>query len=78
MHFPDTIHHLLFIRPQRIRRFYIDLDNYVSVLKRSIETSLFLIVSDHGFDLKAKSHSRYGFYSSNIHLAGTPRLSEME
>jgi len=77
-----------------IRRFYIDLDNYVSVLKRSIETSLFLIVSDHGFDLKAKSHSRYGFYSSNIHLESkpkditdfyhlilkwtTPRLSEME
>lgn len=73
MHFPDTIHHLLFIRPQRIRRFYIDLDNYVSVLKRSIETSLFLIVSDHGFDLKAKSHSRYGFYSSNIHLESKPK-----
>ena len=72
MHFPDIIHHLLFIRPSRIRKFYVDLDGYVSDLKKSIEASLFLIVSDHGFDLKVKNHSNYGFYSSNIVLDTKP------
>ena len=73
MHFPDIIQHLLFIRPLKIKEFYVDLDNYVSILKRRIEAPLFLIVSDHGFDLETKTHSKHGFYSSSISLNPKPK-----
>jgi len=53
--------------------FYADLDNYVSVLKSRVEVSLFLIISDHGFDLETKNHSMHGFYSSNVPLNPKPQ-----
>jgi len=73
MHFPDVLQHLLFTRPLKIKEFYLDLDNYVSILKGRIEAPLFLIVSDHGFDLKTGTHSKHGFYSSNISLNPKPK-----
>jgi len=73
MHFPDALQHLLFTRVYEIKKIYLDLDKFVSVLKDKIETSLFLIVSDHGFDLKKGNHSKHGFYSSNISLNPKPK-----
>mgnify|MGYP005641178489 CR=1 FL=1 len=73
MHFPDEMQHLLFTRPLKIKKFYADLDNYVSILKSRVEASLFLIISDHGFDLETKNHSMYGFYSSNVPLDPKPQ-----
>jgi len=72
-HFPDSIQHLSFTKPSKIEEFYADLDNYVSVLKSRVEASLFLIISDHGFDLETKTHSKHGFYSSNISLNPKPK-----
>jgi len=73
MHFPDALQHLLFIRSLAIKELYADLDQYVSRLKLRVDSSLFLIVSDHGFDLETKTHSMYGFYSSNVSLDPRPR-----
>jgi len=73
MHFPDALQHFLFLRPDEIRKLYTDLDDFVSILKGRAEPSLFLIVSDHGFNLKTKDHSKYGFYSSSAALSPKPR-----
>jgi len=73
MHFPDALQHCLFTRPFEIKKLYIDLDKYISILKDKIKASLFLIVSDHGFDLKTGNHSKHGFYSSNITLYAKPK-----
>mgnify|MGYP000642665177 CR=1 FL=1 len=73
MHFPDALQHLLLNKPLAIRELYFDLDSYVSRLKRRVDASMFLIVSDHGFDLETKEHSMHGFYSSNVPLDPRPR-----
>ena len=73
MHFPDALQHLLFNKPLEIKKLYIDLDSYILVLKSRVKSSLFLIVSDHGFDLETKNHSKHGFYSSNISLNPKPK-----
>jgi len=73
LHYPDTLQHLSFTRPQKIRKLYMDLNIYVSALKRKVKAPWFLIVSDHGFDLKEGIHSKHGFYSSNIPLNPKPK-----
>jgi len=74
MHFPDALQHLLVTRPFEIKKLYIDLNSYVSVLKSKIKDStLFLIVSDHGFDVVTGTHSKHGFYSSNMALNPKPK-----
>lgn len=74
MHFPDSLQHFLFTRPSKIEELYLDLDEYVSLLKKRIRSStLFIIVSDHGFDLETGTHSKHGFYSSSANLERTPR-----
>ena len=73
MHFPDALQHLLFNKSLEIKKLYIDLDSYVSILKSRVKSSLFLIVSDHGFDLETKNHSKHGFYSSNMPLNPKPK-----
>ena len=73
MHFPDALQHLLLHRSVQVKKHYYDLDNYVSRLKSRIgDSTLFLIVSDHGFSLEAGTHSKHGFYSSNRPLNPRP------
>lgn len=73
MHFPDTLQHLTYLRPDKIKRHYLDLNSYVSILKTKIKKpTTFVIVSDHGFDLKKGSHTHHGFYSSNVALDPKP------
>lgn len=73
MHYPDILQHFFFHTPSKIRGHYVDLENFVSLLKRKLDDStLFLIISDHGFDLKTETHSTYGFYSSNVNLDPKP------
>jgi len=74
MNFPDALQHFLFTRPLKIRRLYMDLNSYVSILKSKIkDPTLFLIVSDHGFNLVTGTHSKHGFYSSNMALNPKPK-----
>lgn len=76
MHTTDLLQHLLFLHITEIERHYIDLDNYVLILKRKFENTLgnviFIIISDHGFDFDMGTHSKYAFYSSNTHLIPKP------
>jgi len=73
MHFPDILQHFLFPRPSKLKELYFDLDYYVSILKEKLENStLFIIISDHGFDLETELHSSHGFYSSNMELRPKP------
>lgn len=73
IHFPDSLQHFLLFRPKQIREHYFDLDNFVFTLKKKLKKSTtFIIISDHGFDLELKTHSKYGFYSSNIPLNPKP------
>ena len=72
MHFPDSLQHFLFTRPSKIKRHYMDLDRYVSTLKDGINGT-FIIVSDHGFNLKEATHSEYGFYSASTSLRPRPK-----
>ena len=75
MHVIDYLQHLL-LRVSDIERYYIDLDNYIPILKNKIEESfgevIFIIVSDHGFDFDKGNHSMMGFYSSNTALNPRP------
>ncbi len=74
IHFPDIIHHELFPKPDFIKQHYNDLDYFVFQLKNKLpESTLFIIVSDHGFDLQTESHSLYGFYSANKPLKPKPK-----
>lgn len=69
MNYPDALQHYLFTKPSEIRKHYLDLNSYVSDLKSTVENfRLFIIVSDHGFSFETESHSKHGFYSSNVNL----------
>lgn len=69
MVYPDALQHYLFTRPSEIKKHYLDLDNYVSLLKNTVKNfRRFIIVSDHGFSFETESHSKHGFYSSNVDL----------
>lgn len=74
MSFPDAICHQAWLRPKFIRQFYHDLDYFVYKLKNELnEDVLFLIISDHGFNIKKGSHSHHGFYSSNQPITPEPK-----
>jgi len=76
MHAIDILQHLLYNHIKKIKKYYIDIDNYVSLLKNIIDIkfthSNFIIVSDHGFDFELGNHSIYGYYSSNLNLIPKP------
>ncbi len=76
MHTADILQHCAYLRFFEIELHYIDLNNYVSSLKRKLVDSfgevIFIIVSDHGFDFDKGTHSINGFYSSNTHLISKP------
>lgn len=76
IHTIDILQHLLFLHLSEIEQNYIDLDNYVLILKRKLENSfedvIFIIISDHGFDFDRGIHSNYAFYSSNTNLIPKP------
>lgn len=68
----DQIQHFSFLRPEEIKKFYSDMNNYILKLKKVVGKCTFFIVSDHGFDLNTEKHSLYGFYSSNILIKPEP------
>lgn len=76
MHTTDMLQHVSHLRISVIKKHYIDLDSYVSILKRKLEDNfnkvIFIIVSDHGFDFNIGNHSMKGFYSSNVKLIPKP------
>lgn len=76
IHTIDMLQHLLYNHISEIKKNYIDLDNYVSILKRKLENNyenvIFIFVSDHGFDFQKGTHSMKGFYSSNVNLIPKP------
>jgi len=76
MHTADMLQHCAYLRVSEIETHYIDLNNYVSDLKRKLADSfddvIFIIISDHGFDFELGKHSMMGFYSSNTHLIPKP------
>jgi len=45
---------------------------FVGKLQQILQDSMFIIVSDHGFDLEKGTHSKHGFYSSNKILKRKP------
>ena len=72
--FPDVFQHILMFRLDEIKSHYYDLEEFVTSIKSLIpESSLFLIISDHGFNLKTGFHSNFGFYSSNKPLKPKPK-----
>ncbi|MFX0132729.1 MAG: hypothetical protein ACFFDN_03695 [Candidatus Hodarchaeota archaeon] len=74
LHFPDLLQHLLMFKPEEIKNLYLNLDEFVLSLKRLMpDHTLFLIISDHGFDLKIGYHSNFGFYSCNKPLIPKPK-----
>ena len=76
MHTLDVLQHLSFLHFSEVKKHYLDLDNYVSILKNNLEDTFgeinFIIVSDHGFDFEIGDHSMMGFYSSNTYLIPKP------
>jgi len=73
LNFPDALCHRLYVRPNLIKHHYVELDIFVEELKSIIEEEVFIIVSDHGFDLKTETHSTYGFFSSSVVLNPKPK-----
>lgn len=69
MHFPDLLQHLLFLSPHILKEHYVNLDNFTRLLQLKLDqTTLLIIVSDHGLNLENGNHSKNGFYSSNFIL----------
>jgi hypothetical protein len=73
MHFPDTLQHLTTYQTMgSLLRTYAMLDDFVKTLKAVMQFDVFIILSDHGFDLE-QGHSQYGFYSCNVKLSNFPK-----
>jgi len=72
LNMPDAWCHRLFSRPEMIKHHYVELDIFAEKLRSVVEPEKFIIVSDHGFDLRRETHSRYGFFSCNIPLHPKP------
>lgn len=76
IHTTDSLQHLSFNHIIEIKKYYVDLDNYFLFLKKKLyekfDLPIILIISDHGFDIKTKDHSKYAFYSSNIIINPKP------
>ena len=77
MHTTDLFQHLLYNHISEIKKIYRDFDHYVAVLKTKVKEKfdqpIFLIISDHGFDFQAGTHSKHAFYSCNIRLMPKPK-----
>jgi len=54
---------------------YLELNRLAGFLKRMVEddATVFLIMSDHGYDLKINKHSKYAFWSLNIDVDWAPQ-----
>lgn len=73
MHFPDAIQHLCFEKKQPlIKEHYFDLDMFVLQVQEITANNIFMIVSDHGFNIEKGIHSQHGFYSCNAQLERPP------
>jgi predicted AlkP superfamily pyrophosphatase or phosphodiesterase len=71
----DTIGHLFWHKPGKIRDAYRYVDNVVGDLLSKLENQMVLIISDHG--MKKGEHTNYAFYSSNISLRlESPKLTD--
>jgi predicted AlkP superfamily phosphohydrolase/phosphomutase len=74
MHFPDAVQHHLFPKPRFIKQHYNDIDHFVSLLKECLpDSTLLILISDHGFDFGTQRHSKYGFYSSTQFIDPKPK-----
>lgn len=71
--FPDSIEHLTFLYPDILRQHYLSLNKFVKHFKSLIKFDNFIIVADHGFDLKKGNHSLLGFYSSHKSITPKPK-----
>lgn len=74
LHFPDALNHTLWKKSDEIKNHYRDLDTFFGQIKSLVNNgnTLFLIISDHGFDAETGTHSTYGFYSSSRVLNPAP------
>jgi len=72
LHFPDSIEHFLYLKPKKLKNFYYDIEYFVLQIKEITGDIPFIIVSDHGIDLKNGLHSLYGFFSANVTLNPKP------
>jgi hypothetical protein len=77
LHVIDSIQHINLNHLDEIKKYYFDLDDYVKFLKNRLYDNfnepLIIIVSDHGFDINTKDHSKYAFYSSDHKLSPKPK-----
>ena len=55
LHFPDLLSHFYWLRPPKLKAHYIDLANFTAKLKKRIFCDRFIIVSDHGFNIKVET-----------------------
>ena len=62
----DTIGHLYWYKPGKLKDAYRFMNTAVSRLLSKVKDQLVLIVSDHG--MKKGVHAEYAFYSSNVPL----------
>jgi hypothetical protein len=71
--YPDLVQHLGYSLPQIIFNHYKDLDAYVGHIKQNFPEMRLIIISDHGFDFAAGTHSSHGFFSSSSPIVPQPR-----
>jgi hypothetical protein len=71
----DTIGHLYWNKPWKIKEAYRFMNIKIGQLSSKIKDQWILIISDHG--MKKGTHTNYAFYSSNILLRlKTPKLTD--
>lgn len=71
----DTIGHLYWYRPGKLRDAYRFMNSAVGELLSKVKDQWVLIVSDHG--MKKGLHTNYAFYSSNVPLGlKNPKLTD--
>jgi len=72
IHFPDAFQHVWWTHPHQVYQHYVNLNMFVGQLQEAVEDEVFIIVSDHGFNVETGLHSLKGFYSSNVPLNPEP------
>ncbi|UCC58223.1 MAG: alkaline phosphatase family protein [Candidatus Bathyarchaeum sp.] len=77
IHFPDLLNHVWYTDKDRLKKFYVETNEFVGHLKAILKETHLLLISDHGFDFTKNDHSDFGFISSNKEMKFPKSIIEL-
>jgi hypothetical protein len=77
IHFPDAFHHAWLKDMDTLKKYYLEINEFVRHLKGILKDTHLLIISDHGWDFSKDTHSDLGFISSNKKMVFPKSIIEL-